>query len=193
MPPYWDKAAWEDTELGQMLAHEFDDYAYCSVFIILRSRADWEKLKIEELNESSSSCQCRWIPTAETAPASPTDSENTVKEVQDSNAQCGVIALRFPGYIHEKKQKGYPPSFLFGRSSQRQRYADVWFDGDTSMSRVEFILEVKNGCYVIRSLNNDLIIHQDIVIRAKEEAFALHHHDANPIVWARLQRGQRER
>jgi hypothetical protein len=194
MRPYWEKARWEETELGETLAYNFP--AGISVYIVIWKRAYWDTLKVEKLNEDSSSCECRWIyPSREAAAESPIGSESTVKGSigERTDIQCGVIALRLPTYIHEKKKRHYPPSFLFGRPTHGERFADVWFDGDTTTSRGEFVLEVKNGCYVLRSLNNSLVINKHVVVRAKEEAFALHQHEANSVMWVRDNQGQRER
>jgi hypothetical protein len=195
MPAYWEAAKWEDTRLGRELKQTFYGvYVGISVFIVIRNKDAWQQLQVEELNIHSNSCECRWVTSSTDIVAeSSTDSESTIQSstLQSDHLEYGVIALRFPGYIHEKERKGYPPSFLFGRPTRHQRYADVWFSGATSMSRAQFILGVKNGCHVIRCLNGDLKIHEDVVIRAGQEGIALHHHEANLIQWERGR--QRER
>lgn len=91
------------------------------------------------------------------------------------------MAIRSPEYVFEKSRRNLPRCFLFGRRSTGQRDTDVWLGVDRSLSRTEFTIGIKNGCWVIRSLGSSFEVHGDTPVERNMPGLALHLHVGNHI------------
>lgn len=178
--PFWERTSTRKRLLGA----PWEGVASVSLFLVVRDEAHFHQIR--SLNPDSSSRKCLWI--SDEAHSHSDDSLSTTHPSVD-DGHFGAVALWSPDFIHEKRQRGYPPSFLIGRRSRNRRFADVWIGEGQQFSRAEFIIGLKNGFWVIQCLGSSLLLHDDTPLDQYMPDLALDPSKMNPVKWAGLESG----